>query len=133
MMEVKSIMENKLQDLTTNKNINMMGSEVVDGFACKPKKLVPNKPIMHFKTHIFICNDGRCGGAHKNDEIASDLRNILKEINLFPNWNSSCKLFEKLTVSLSGESIIYLLDSYDFMAGTNGSAYGLTWLFARAI
>jgi (2Fe-2S) ferredoxin len=80
-------MENKLQDLTINKNINLMGSEVVDGFACKPKKLVPNKPIMHFKTHIFICNDKRCGGAHKNDEVAADLRDILKEVNLAKGEN----------------------------------------------
>ena len=75
-------MENKLQDFTVNKNINLMGSEVVDGFVCKPKKLVPNKPIMHFKTQIFICNDKRCSGAHKNDEIAADLRDVLKEVNL---------------------------------------------------
>ena len=59
-----------------------MGSEVVSGFSCKPIKLVPEKPIMHFKTHIFICTDERCGGAHKNDNIASDLRDILKEIGL---------------------------------------------------
>ena len=50
--------------------------------SCKPIKLVPEKPIMHFKTHIFICTDERCGGAHKNDNIASDLRDILKEIGL---------------------------------------------------
>ena len=73
-MEVVNTMENKL--------FNMMGSEVVSGFTCKPVKLVPNKPIMHFKTHIFICTDERCGGAHKNDNIASDLRDILKEIGL---------------------------------------------------
>ena len=73
-MEVVNTMENKL--------FNMMGSEVVSGFSCKPIKLVPEKPIMHFKTHIFICTDERCGGAHKNDNIASDLRDILKEIGL---------------------------------------------------
>ena len=73
-MEVVNTMENKL--------FNMMGSEVVSGFTCKPVKLVPNKPIMHFKTHIFICTDERCGGAHKNDNIAADLRDILKEIGL---------------------------------------------------
>ena len=73
-MEVINTMENKL--------FNMMGSEVVSGFSCKPIKLVPKKPIMHFKTHIFICTDERCGGAHKNDNIASDLRDILKEIGL---------------------------------------------------
>ena len=73
-MEVVNTMENKL--------FNMMGSEVVSGFTCKPVKLVPNKPIMHFKTHIFICTDERCGGAHKNENIATDLRDILKEIGL---------------------------------------------------
>ena len=73
-MEVINTMENKL--------FNMMGSEVVSGFSCKPIKLVPEKPIMHFKTHIFICTDERCGGAHKNDNIASDLKDILKEIGL---------------------------------------------------
>ena len=73
-MEVINTMENKL--------FNMMGAEVVSGFSCKPIKLVPEKPIMHFKTHIFICTDERCGGAHKNDNIASDLRDILKEIGL---------------------------------------------------
>lgn len=82
MMEMKSIMENKL-----SKNINLMGSEVVEGFACKPKKLDSNKPIMHFKTQIFICNDERCGGAHKNDEKAAQLREILKEINLAKGEN----------------------------------------------
>ena len=73
-MEVINTMENKL--------FNMMGSEVVSGFSCKPIKLVPEKPIMHFKTHIFICTDERCGGAHKNENIAADLRDILKEIGL---------------------------------------------------
>jgi (2Fe-2S) ferredoxin len=73
-MGVINIMENRL--------FNMMGSEVVSGFSCKPVKLVPDKPIMHFKTHIFICGDERCASAHKNDNVAADLRDILKEINL---------------------------------------------------
>ena len=45
-MEMINTMENKL--------FNMMGSEVVSGFTCKPVKLVPDKPIMHFKKHIFL-------------------------------------------------------------------------------
>lgn len=73
-MEHKNIMENK--------TFNLMGSEVVSGFTCKPKKLVSTKPIMHFKTQIFICNDERCSKAHKNEHLAGDLRNILKNINL---------------------------------------------------
>lgn len=59
-----------------------MGSEVVDGFVCKPKKLDPTKPIMHFKTQIFICNDERCSNAHKNKDIAKNLRDILKDLKL---------------------------------------------------
>ncbi len=40
---------------------NIMGSEVVDGFACKPKRLDPNRPIYsHYKTHIFVCQGDRC-------------------------------------------------------------------------
>lgn len=70
-----------------NKVFNLMGSEVVEGFACKPKKLVPEKPIMHFKTQIFVCHDERCKGAHKNDALAADLRDILKEVNLAKGEN----------------------------------------------
>ncbi len=61
---------------------NIMGSEVEEGFKCKPKVLNPNKPIMHFKTHIFICNGERCKKAHKNRDLANQLREILKEMHL---------------------------------------------------
>lgn len=64
-----------------------MGSEVVKGFACKPKKLDVNKPIMHFKTQIFLCDDERCGKAHKNQEIAKELRELLKQMNLAKGAN----------------------------------------------
>jgi (2Fe-2S) ferredoxin len=74
-------MENKLQK-PEEKNYNIMGSEVVSGFACKPKKLDPEKPIMHFKTQIFLCHDERCAKAHKSEHLAADLRDILKEMNL---------------------------------------------------
>ena len=62
--------------------VNLMGSEVVDGFVCKPKVLDPEKPIMHFKTQIFLCHDERCKKAHKSDLLSDDLREILKEVNL---------------------------------------------------
>jgi cobalt-precorrin 5A hydrolase len=62
--------------------INIMGSAVVDGFECKPKKLDPNKPIMHYKTLIYICEDERCKNASKNQDKAKQLRQILKDINL---------------------------------------------------
>ena len=67
----------------TNKpKINMMGSEVVDGYECKPVVLDPNKPIMHYKTMIYVCTDERCKGASKCEDKAKELRDILKEINL---------------------------------------------------
>ncbi len=61
---------------------NIMGSEVVDGFACKPKRLDPNKPIMHYKTHIFVCQGDRCKITYKLDDIAKYLREIMKELKL---------------------------------------------------
>ena len=86
MMEQKNTTVNKRFNIfgseVNSKRYNLMGSEVVDGFACKPKKLDPNKPIMHFKTHIFVCDDERCSGANKNEDFADDLRTILKEIDL---------------------------------------------------
>ena len=95
MMEKKNTTENKTVSRrfnifgaeVENKRYNLMGSEVVDGFACKPKKLDPNKPIMHFKTHVFVCDDERCGGAHKSEHFADDLRSTLKEINLHKGAN----------------------------------------------
>jgi hypothetical protein len=62
--------------------INQMGSEVVEGFACKPKKLDPNKPIMHYKTHLFVCQGDRCKRAYREDDIAKYLREIIKELKL---------------------------------------------------
>ena len=85
MMELKSIMENKKK--VQNVTFNLMGSEVVEGFACKPKKLDPNKPIMHFKTQIFLCHDERCSKAHKSEHLADDLRTLLKEMNLAKGEN----------------------------------------------
>jgi len=76
-----STMENS-QKQDPTKTYNLMGSEVVDGFVCKPKVLDPEKPIMHFKTQIFLCHDERCKKAHKTDLLSDDLRDILKEVNL---------------------------------------------------
>ena len=61
--------------------INVMGSEVEEGFMCKPKELDPNKPIMHYKTIVHVCVDKRCseaGSAKKADE----LREIVKDMDL---------------------------------------------------
>jgi cobalt-precorrin 5A hydrolase len=61
--------------------INLMGSEVKDGFECKPKILEPNKPIMHYKTLIYVCEDERCSGASGKNK-AKELRETIKELNL---------------------------------------------------
>ncbi len=60
---------------------NIMGSEVAEGFACKPLKLDPKKPIMHFKTQIFLCDDERCGSAGEKN-LAKKLRDLTKEMNI---------------------------------------------------
>ena len=62
-----------------SKKINLMGSEVVDGFVCKPKKLDPNKPIMFYKAIVYVCSDKRCSKAGKVDKGA-ELREIIKEM-----------------------------------------------------
>ena len=72
MMGQVNIMENK---------INLMGSEVVEGFECKPKKLDPNKPIMFYKSIVYVCSDERCAKAGKVDK-AKELREIVKELGL---------------------------------------------------
>ncbi len=72
--------------MASKPKINLMGSEVVNGYACKPKKLDPNKPIMHYKSHIFICNGDRCAKAFKEDK-AKELREILKEMGLHKGKN----------------------------------------------
>ena len=61
--------------------INEMGQEVVEGFACKPKDFDPERPIMHYKTLLLLCDDERCGKAGKTDK-ATQLREILKEMGL---------------------------------------------------
>ncbi len=60
---------------------NTMGSEVVEGFKCKPRHLDPNKPMMHYKTQIFICDSPRCTGVSK-ENLADELREITKEMGL---------------------------------------------------
>ncbi|MEA3554645.1 MAG: (2Fe-2S) ferredoxin domain-containing protein, partial [Campylobacterota bacterium] len=63
------------------KKINVMGSEVEDGYECKPKVLDPNKPIMHYKNIVHICVDKRCA-AQGSSKKADELRQIVKDIGL---------------------------------------------------
>ncbi len=61
--------------------VNEMGSEIVEGYTCKPKDYDANRPIMHYKTLLLLCDDERCGKAGKDDR-ATHLREILKEMGL---------------------------------------------------
>lgn len=61
--------------------INEMGSEVVDGYACKPKDFDASRPIMHYKTLLMICDGERCAKAGKIDK-ATYLREMLKDMGL---------------------------------------------------
>lgn len=61
--------------------LNEMGSEVVEGYTCKPKDYDPNRAIMHYKTLLLLCDDERCGKAGK-DNRAAHLRDIIKEMGL---------------------------------------------------
>ncbi|WP_041671850.1 (2Fe-2S) ferredoxin domain-containing protein [Sulfurospirillum barnesii] len=70
-----------------NKRINTMGSEVVEGFTCKPTKLDPNKPIMFFKSHLFICNAQRCQTASAGENLVETLRQLLQELGLHQGEN----------------------------------------------
>ncbi|PHS58764.1 MAG: hypothetical protein COB17_02120 [Sulfurimonas sp.] len=61
--------------------LNEMGSEVVEGYTCKPKDFDASRPIMHYKTLLLLCDDERCGKAGKIDK-ATHLRDILKDMDL---------------------------------------------------
>lgn len=61
--------------------LNEMGSEVVEGYTCKPKDYDPNRAIMHYKTLLLLCDDERCGKAGK-DNRAAHLREIIKDMGL---------------------------------------------------
>ncbi len=76
-MGTKNIMENK-----TTPRRNDMGNEVVDGYACKPKNYDPERPVMHYKSQVLLCDDARCGQAHKNEDKAAHLRAMLKRLHL---------------------------------------------------
>ncbi len=67
--------------MNNNLKINEMGSEVVEGFSCKPKNYDASRPIMHYKTIIMICDGERCATAGKIDK-ATYLREILKDMGL---------------------------------------------------
>ena len=61
--------------------VNEMGSEIVEGYTCKPKDYDASRAIMHYKSLLLLCDDERCGKAGKDDR-ATHLREILKDMGL---------------------------------------------------
>jgi cobalt-precorrin 5A hydrolase len=61
--------------------INAYGNEVVAGYQCKPKHVALNRPMLHYRHHIFICEGLRCARAGSKN-LAHHLRGMLKEMGL---------------------------------------------------
>jgi cobalt-precorrin 5A hydrolase len=61
-------------------NKNTMGSEVEKGYACKPKQLDINKPIMFSAIQIYVCAGDRCKTVEAEVNLAEKLRIIIKEL-----------------------------------------------------
>jgi len=62
-----------------SKRYNVMGSEVVDGSNCKPVVKDPEKPIMHYASHLLICDGERCNQL-SSDGFSTHLRDIIKAL-----------------------------------------------------
>jgi (2Fe-2S) ferredoxin len=60
---------------------NEMGQEVEEGYSCKPKDFDPNRPIMHYKSLLLICDGERCAKTGRVDK-ATHLRELLKVMGL---------------------------------------------------
>jgi len=58
-----------------------MGQEVVEGYACKPLDYDPERPIMHYRYQLYLCDDERCRKAAGEDK-AKRLRDLLKAMGL---------------------------------------------------
>lgn len=69
---------------------NSMGSEVVEGFKCKPQKLDQNKPIMFSAIQLFLCEGERCKN-QGSAGLADRLRELVKELG-FDKGESRIKI-----------------------------------------
>jgi (2Fe-2S) ferredoxin len=64
-----------------NTSYNAMGSKIQAGYTCKPTQVDPTKPIMHYRSHILMCDGDRCKATYK-EPIIDTLRAQLKAMNL---------------------------------------------------
>ncbi|WP_413110272.1 cobalamin biosynthesis protein [Thaumasiovibrio sp. DFM-14] len=60
---------------------NLYGSEVVEGYRCKPKHVDLDRPMLFHTHHLLLCEGARCAKAGSK-HLAHDLRTILKEMGL---------------------------------------------------
>jgi len=61
--------------------VNAHGNEVVEGYQCKPKHVDLNRPMLHHRHHLLVCEGGRCAKQGSRN-LAHDLRQILKTLGL---------------------------------------------------
>ncbi|MGF1760357.1 cobalamin biosynthesis protein [Photobacterium sagamiensis] len=61
--------------------VNAHGSEVVKGYQCKPKHVDLDRPMLHHRHHLLLCEGGRCS-KEGSKNLTHDLRAMLKEMGL---------------------------------------------------
>lgn len=62
-------------------NTNSMGSQVVEGFKCKPKDFEKDKPVMFSAIQVFVCSGERCREG-RPDTLADKVREIISSMGL---------------------------------------------------
>ncbi|MEI8631053.1 (2Fe-2S) ferredoxin domain-containing protein [Vibrio sp. PP-XX7] len=53
----------------------------MDGFRCKPKHVDLDRPMLHYRHHLLLCEGQRCAKAGSKN-LAHDLRGVLKAMGL---------------------------------------------------
>jgi cobalt-precorrin 5A hydrolase len=65
-----------------DKKINVMGSEVVPGFKCKPVAKDPDRPIMYYRHHMILCSGSRCQEVTEGRNLAEEIRREMENMGL---------------------------------------------------
>ncbi len=61
---------------------NTLGSEVEEGYRCKPVRKDPNRPILSYRHHILVCSGDRCESAGGGEALADSLRDLTGAMDL---------------------------------------------------
>ncbi|WP_394154290.1 cobalamin biosynthesis protein [Vibrio maritimus] len=73
-----------------NIKINLHGSEVVEGYQCKPKHVDLDRPMLFHTHHLLVCEGARCA-KQGSKNLAHELRNILKRLG-YASGNQRIKI-----------------------------------------